>query len=158
MSRFTQSPSAEILKNYDNKMQLFPQEATLREHRACSSVYWDLHWAPSGNQDPPLAIDRGKAVGYWTADETCQERSQNQTIFPRRPTTAKVSVTLMRSGGLTALKPQVLSPFPQYSMRDHCMHFLTVHFLSVLISLWKIKCIQSLAFLLPQQMKSQYRV
>lgn len=96
-------------------MKLFPQEATLREHSTCSSMDWNLSWVPPGNQDLPLATDRGKEASYWTAGETCQKRSQKEkTDFPRK-LTAAVSTALMRSGELTAPEAQLLSPFSQYT-------------------------------------------
>ena len=150
-----QSPSAEALKSYDNKIRLFLQEATLREHSTCSSIYWNLHWDPPGNGDPALATDRGKQVGYWTAGETCKEASQNQkNIFPRKLTTARASMTLTRSGGLAAPETQVLSPFHQYSTRITA-HSSSQHIFhqSGWVNFWKTECIQSLVFLLPQQTK-----
>lgn len=149
-----QSSSAEILKSYDNKIKLFPQEATLREHSTCTSMYCNLHWAPSRNWDQPLARDRGKKVGYWTASETCWKRSQKQkNIFPRKLPIVKVWLWWevvdwqLQTPKSSLLFPGTAQVITAYTSSQYIFHQ------SGWVNFWKIKCIQSLAFLLPQQIK-----
>lgn len=123
-----QSSPAENLKSYDNKIKLFPQKATLREHGACSSIYWN----PLGcirETSPTLVTDRSEEADYWAAGETCQKRLQKQkNAFPRKPI-ATASLTLMRSGGLAVPETQGLSLFPWYSTSGCCTRFLSTVFI-----------------------------
>lgn len=106
------SPPAEILKSYNYEAASPRSNPEGAQHLLFHGLE---SWVPPGNQDPPLATDRGKEASYWTAGETCQKRSQKEkTVFPRK-LTAAVSTALMRSGELTAPEAQLLSPFSQYT-------------------------------------------